>query len=357
LADAWLATMAYQLPAPADVAIGGVSLSICRDVLRWLIAAALDERDRGETATPRSEQSLIAAIATALDADPMIIGEAVAAFTLDQTNAAYHAAVPDVAPAPLVRIGPDHVVWSARGLTSEPFFFLARELRRRDAATYHNAAFRREEAFRHDLYALFQDKRFLTSPDRIALRREGGDVRTDIDAVVFDRKTGTLGIFELKSHDPFARSPAELARQRDNVLYANRQVSGALAWLQRHGADALLGRIDARAARTFRAQRVVPFVFGRYLAQFDDGPPPDGRAAWGSWPQVLRLRDGRPFGGGDANPLTWLFTRLKNDVPIVRVPADLPPQEIAIGDARLRVHPSYAAFQANSAQERDHDRG
>jgi hypothetical protein len=34
------------------------------------------------------------------------------------------------------------------------------------------------------------------------------DVRTDIDAVVFDRKSGTLGIFELKSQDPFARSSA-----------------------------------------------------------------------------------------------------------------------------------------------------
>jgi len=38
--------------------------------------------------------------------------------------------------------------------------------------------------------------------------------------LVFDRKTGTLGFFELKSQDPFARSTAELVRQRDNVLYA-----------------------------------------------------------------------------------------------------------------------------------------
>ncbi len=179
-----------------------------------------------------------------------------------------------------------------------------------------------------------------------------GDVRTDIDAVVFDRKTGTLGFFELKSQDPFARSTAELARQRDNVLYANRQISGVLAWLNRHGADALLDRVDTRTAKMFRVQKVYPFVLGRYLAHFSDGPEPDRRAAWGTWPQLLRLLDGQPFRATDANPLASLFTRLTNDVPLIRPPADDAPREIAIGAARLIVHPSYAAFQASAAARR-----
>ena len=155
----------------------------------------------------------------------------------------------------------------------------------------------------------------MTSAGRIELRRDDGDVRTDIDAVVFDRKTGTLGLFELKSQDPFARSTAELARQRDNVLYANRQISGVLDWLQRHGADELLGRVDARTAKTFRVQKVYPFVLGRYLAHFSDGPEPDRRAAWGTWPQLLRLLDGQPVRATDANPLASLFTRLTKDAP------------------------------------------
>jgi len=171
--------------------------------------------------------------------------------------------------------------------------------------------------------------------------------------VVFDRKTGTLGFFELKSQDPFARSTAESARQRDNVLYANRQVSGVLAWLNRHGADALLGRVEARTARTFRVHKVYPFVLGRYLVHFSDGPEPDRRAAWGTWPQVLRLLDGQPLRPTDANPIAGLFTRLTKDGPLVRPPADGTPREIAIGGARLTVHPSYAAFQASAAAGRD----
>jgi hypothetical protein len=344
--------MAYQPGYPPDTEIGGCTMQIYRDVLGQLIAWALQARDQGEVTAPQSEHSLVAALASALAIDPGVIGQAVAAFTLDRENAAYHAAVPGVAAAPLIRVDPSRLVWSVHGLTTEPLLFLSRELKRRAAQEYHNTAYLRETLFRRDLYALFQDKRFVTSAGRIELRRERGDVRTDIDAVVFDRKSGTLGFFELKSQDPFARSTAQQARQRDNVLYANRQVSGVLAWLNRYGADALLGRIDTRTARTFRVHKVYPFVLGRYLAHFSDGPEPDRRAAWGTWPQILRLLDGQPLRATDANPIASLFTRLTKDVALVRPPAASSPHEIAIGGARLTVYPSYAAFQANEATER-----
>ena len=351
LADRHLAMMAYQFGYPPDTTIGGCTIQTYRDVLGQLITRALHARDRGEPTSPQSEPALVGEIASALALDPEVIGRALAALTLDRDNAAYHAAVPGVAAAPLVRLEPEHLAWSLHGLTSEPGYFLTRELRRRDAEAYHNTAHRRESVFRQDLYALFADKRFVTSLGRIELRRDAGDVRTDIDAVVFDRKTGTLGVFELKSQDPYARSTAELTRQRDNVLYANRQVAGVLDWVNRHGADALLGRVDRRAAKTFRVQKVVPFVLGRFLAHFSDGQEPDRRAAWGTWPQVLRLTNGQPFKSADANPIVSLFTRLRSDGSLVHLPiADThPPREIVLGPTRLVVYPSYAAFQGRGA--------
>jgi hypothetical protein len=348
LADVHVKTMAYQLGYPPDATIGGCTIQNYLNVLERLIAWAVEARDRGEATVPRSERSIVTALASALAADPGAVGRALSTFTLGREGAAYHAAVPGVAAAPLVRVGSDRLVWSVRGLTTEPLLFLTRELRRRAAQEYHNAAHLREGVFRRDLYALFADKRFVTSSTRVELRREAGDVRTDVDAVVFDRKSGTLGLFELKTQDPFARSTAELARQRDNVLYANRQISGALAWLQRHGGDALLDRVDHRTAKTFRVQKVFPFVLGRYLAHFTDGPEPDRRAAWGTWPQVLRLLDGQPFRTGEANPIAALFARLTKDEPLIRPPADGPRREIPLGEARLVVYPSFAAFQAGA---------
>ena len=351
LADVHLKKMAYQLGYPPDSAIDGCTVQIYRDVLRWLIGWALLARDCGEAAALRSERSLVTELASALALDPAVISRAVAAFTLDGESAAYHVAVPGVAAAPIIRIDSSRLILSVHGLTTEPLLFLTREIKRRAAQEYHNTAYLREGVFRQDLYNLFQDKRFLTSIGRVELRRDGGDVRTDIDAVVFDRKTGTLGCFELKSQDPFARSTAELARQRDNVLYANRQISGVLTWLKQHGADALLSRVDTRTAKTFRVQKVYPFVLGRYLVHFSDGPEPDRRAAWGTWPQLLRLLDGQPSRATPANPLAFLFTHLRNDESHIRLPADHPSRQIAIGNARLIVHPSYAAFQASGAGE------
>jgi hypothetical protein len=62
--------------------------------------------------------------------------------------------------------------------------------------------------------------------------------------------------------------------------------------------------------------------------------------------------DGQPFRAADANPLASLFTRLKNDLPLVRLLAADPPREIAIGAARLVVYPSYAAYRASVAFRR-----
>ncbi|HET8523201.1 MAG TPA: hypothetical protein VFL82_08205, partial [Thermomicrobiales bacterium] len=328
-----LQMMAYQLNYPPEAILGGCSVQTHCDVLGWLLRCTVRDRDGGAVSS-WSEQSLTRTIADDLRLDAEIIARVVASLTVERASAAYHAAVPGVAAAPLVRLNADRLIVSPFGVTTQPFFFLTRDLRRRDAEAYHNSAFLREQVFRKDLYALFADKRFVTSPGRIKLRRTDGDVRTDIDAVVFDRKTGTLGLFELKSQDPFARSTAELTRQRDNVLYANRQISGILAWVQRYGADELLDRVDHRTAKTFRAHKIFPFVLGRYLVHFTDGPTPDRRAAWATWPQLLRLLDGHEVSAKESNPLASLFTRLSNDVPLSQPIAEnsLPAYEIPLGD-------------------------
>ncbi len=344
-ADVRLETMANQIVYPSDAQIDGCTVQTYRDVLRLLIARALRAEDLGDLVSLSSERELSDTIASTLAVDHVQASRAVAAFTVDEANAGWHSAVPGVPAAPLVRIAPDLLALSHYGLTTGPLLFLTRELRRRAGPAYHDTAWLREDVFRRDLYGLFPDRRFVTSDRRIELRRDRGDVRTDVDAVVFDRKTGTLGVFELKSQDPFARSVAERTRQRDNVLFANRQISGVLDWLSRHGADDLLGRIDSRAAKRFRAHKVYPFVLGRYLAHFADGPEPDRRAAWGTWAQVLQLRNGRPDPFSAADPISSLHARLQDATPLTGLADAAPSRSLDLGAIRLVVHPSRAAFR------------
>jgi hypothetical protein len=195
----------------------------------------------------------------------------------------------------------------------------------------------------------------VTSPGQIKLRGSDRAPRTDIDAAIFDRKTGALGLFELKSQDPFARSPAAFSRQRENLLQANRQVSSVLDWLNRNGPDEVLNRIDSRTAKRFRVRRVLPFVLGRHLVHVDGGPDPSRRAAWGSWPQVLRLLDDQPVRGAESNPLLSLHSRLQKGEMEMVGPTDLPVRELGLGSSRLTVYPSYADFRTRSGHD-DGDR-
>ncbi|MDQ2828084.1 MAG: GNAT family N-acetyltransferase [Chloroflexota bacterium] len=252
LGQARVARFAYQHSYPADAAIGGATFGQYTAILALLIGWLHRECDRRapddeHAPTPQDERTIIAALAEALDADPATIGRALQPFILDRDNAAYHSALP--------------------GHAAPPLIFLARELRRRHAREYHNSAHLREGVFRQDLYRLFGDRRFVLSARRVELKRRGA-ARTDIDALVFDRKTGTLGVFELKAQDPFARSVEERQRQRDNFFHANHQVSAILEWVQRHGPDDLLARFDARAAKRFHVRTVYVFVLGRYLPRF-----------------------------------------------------------------------------------------
>jgi hypothetical protein len=347
LGQADLAPLACQHSSPPDASIGGATFARYADILGLLIGWLHLERDRqpftGTLApAPQRESDLVAVLAAALNDNPATIAQILRHVILDRDNATYHSGALGQAAPPLIRLDDQHLAWSALGLLGEPYIFLAHELRRRHAQDYHNSAHLREEVFRRDLYHLFGDKRFVLSPGRVELKR-GNAARTDIDALIFDRKTGTLGIFELKAQDPFARSVEERQRQRDHFFHANRQVSAALEWVQRHSPDDLLSRFGERTAKQFRVQKVHPFVLGRYLAHFDDGPEPDRRAAWGNWPEVLRLTAGEPFGPNDRNPLATLHTRLRDAPP----PAVPPTTEIiATGDLRLHIYASFAAIRA-----------
>ena len=343
-----VARMACQQIYPPEARVGGGTFAFYGAVLARLIGRALRDLDAGAggaVSSPIGEGALVAALAADLGAEAGAVREALALFTLDAGNAAYHGASLGVAPPPLIRLDAETLARSAAGLLREPLIFLARELRRRHAQEYHNAAHLREATFRQELYALFADRRFVRAARRVELRRAGGDARTDLDALIFDRKTGTLGIFELKAQDPFARSSGERIRQRDYFLQANRQVAAASDWLRQHGGNELLARIDGPTAKKFRVQRVRLFVLGRYLAHLSGGAEPDRRAAWGTWPQVLRLVDARPFAAGEGNPIDTLFNRLVRDNTDAATGGD-EAYALALGAGRIEVFPSFSAYRA-----------
>ena len=361
-------SMAAYTTYPDSTRIGGCTFAAYRDVLGVLVVLALKHidicRDRcitsslaadcPEDAIHRSlrhnDALLIEALATTLALDHATVRLVLDAYTLDAENVSYHTSTTEVPTPPLIRLDEQHRVLSLEGLLSHPLFFLMRELKRKYSYEYHTASQVREEMFRQDVYTLFADKRFVKSAGHVELRGTKGTLTTDVDALIFDRKTGTLALFELKSQDPFAYSPQERIRQRDYFYSASRQVIASSEWVKRNGANALLSRLDSAQIKRLKAQNVYIFVLGRYLAHFFDGPPFDSRATWGTWSQVLRLAQGKPFGANDTNPIQALHNKLTKDTPLVLADKSLAIQEIGIENKHIRVYPSFEVYRSSCVE-------
>src|SRR5579863_200211 len=352
-------SMACHLLYPAQTLIGGCTIELYRNVLAVLIGWALKHLDlcrafvvqhpscplRALLAPPHAAIALIEALSETLGVESAAIRRVVDAYSLFHENVSYHCSVAGTPPPPLLRLDEQHLVWSLTGLLSEPFLFLIRELKWRHSYEYHTASHLHEEVFRQDLYQLFSDKRFVRSADSIELRGVQGDLTTDIDALIFDRKTGVLALFELKSQDIFAYSLQERRRQQDYFYNAGKQVVACVQWLNRNGANALLARLDSKRVKHLKVQKTYIFVFGRFLAHFFDGPEFDRRAAWGTWPQVLRLVNEVSFGAEDANPIQSLYNKLMKDTPLTPSSPTFDVQEIPIGESNVYVYPDFKTYK------------
>ncbi|GAC1649472.1 MAG: hypothetical protein NVS4B12_18550 [Ktedonobacteraceae bacterium] len=347
---------------PASATIGGCTFTVYREVLGVLLGLALKQLDvcqiklnhhpapllRHSLTQPLDDTSLIEALTTTLALHPAAVRLALDAYTLDASNISYHSSVSAVPIPPLIRLDEQHRVASFVGLLTDPLFFLTRELKRRYSYEYHTASQLREEIFRQDVYALFADRRFVKSTGRVELRGTKGTLTTDVDALIFDRKTGALALFELKSQDPFAYSHQERLRQRDYFYRASKQVTTLSEWVKRNGANTLLSRLDPAQVKRIKAQNVYIFVLGRYLAHFFDGPPFNSRAAWGTWSQVLRFVNGKAFDTDDANSIQSLFNNLSKNTPLALTDKATPNvQEIEIGNRHIHVYSSFEAYKSS----------
>ncbi|MFL5560792.1 MAG: hypothetical protein ACJ79K_04870 [Gemmatimonadaceae bacterium] len=216
---------------------------------------------------------------------------AIEPLVLDQTGAAvFHKSARPALP-PLVRIAPDGALMSTWGCLDEPFQFLLVRLRQLYPSDWDRAVDSRERIFRNDVYdALVSDSsgRFYTSPTGVKIR-ERGRVLTDIDAIVYDRLTGDLALFQLKWQDPFGASLGKRASAAKNFsVGASEWVRVVSDWLPLIPPERLCARLGVQG-QGHASVRPRLFVLGRFASHFSDHGLPSVRAAWGTWPQVLNL--------------------------------------------------------------------
>ena len=246
-----------------------------------------------------------------------------------------HTSEPAVNIAPLLNINSSTVVASIAGALSSPFDFMLAELYRGYRKDWDHAVDGREEHFRKELYDLFSSQRFAKTEKPLILRNEGR-VATDIDAAVFDKTTGTLGLFQLKWQDPFGTSMRKRNSKMMNFLDETNRWVSTVSSILRETPEVLNHLLGDKVVRIQDTQRIHLFVIGRHFAHFSGEASRDCKAAWGTWPQVLRLFKDSHIG---SDPLTWLHEMLQERSPSLKTPVTVEAYEMQIGEYRINYDP------------------
>lgn len=177
-------------------------------------------------------------------------------------------------------------------LTRNPLIAARTQHQWLDPRTEHRVAADREVWMRELLYAMFEGKRYIRFPGNLNLRR-GGVVLTDIDASIYDRLTGDVGLFQLKWQDYSTNDPRQLRSKAANLSAELVDWSDKVrAWIAENGISALNQSLQLRKKRRESVKRVFLFAISMSSARTQGygikTDVPD--LAMAVWPQFVRAR-------------------------------------------------------------------
>jgi hypothetical protein len=177
-------------------------------------------------------------------------------------------------------------------LTRNPFTAAKTQHQWLDPRTEHAAAADREQWMREHLYGMFGGRRYIRFPGNLKLRR-GGAVLTDIDAIIYDKQTGDVGLFQLKWQDYSTNDVRQLRSKAANLSAELGDWSGKVkSWLDENGVSALDKSLRLKQKRGEAARSALLFAISRSSIRTQGygvkTQAPD--LAMATWPQFIRAR-------------------------------------------------------------------
>ena len=228
-------------------------------------------------------------------------------------------------------------------LTRNPFTAIRTQHQWLDPRTEHAIAADRENWMREHLYAMFRGQRYVCFPGNLKLRC-GGTVLTDIDAAIYDRGTGDVGIFQLKWQDYSTNDIRQLRSKAANLSAELIDWSGKImSWVEANGVSSLDKSLRLRKKRHEAVRNIILFAISRSSVRTKGyGIKTDAPSlAMAVWPQFVRARIEL---GPSEMPLRDLHSRLLDEygqVPDVHAI----PTSIGVTGATLHLHDFWNSFQ------------
>lgn len=264
-------------------------------------------------------QDLIPQYADYLELEEKEVLQIFECLTVTPENIQYHLKEHKSFSPTFIKVSNTHVMRSVYGCLNKPILFLNNELKRRFPKDYHNNT-NREKIFREQLYDLLKNKpayknRLVTINREVNIN--SGDIRTDIDAAIYDRKTKNLGLFQLKWQELFAHDLKDRRNRLTNFSQkAEEWVEKMRRWTSTTNSKEILSSLtilDKVVDGKAEINQVYLFVINRYNSSFTGFTPSDV-AAWASWYHVLEVSHKIATNFND--PIKELYYKIKIDSPL-----------------------------------------
>lgn len=265
------------------------------------------------------------------------VAEIFSCITLSKDNFDYYLKYPATPPPMYFQVSENLLIRSIAGCISNPFSLLNRELKRKYKKDYDRAVNNREDRFRNELFVFFPQERIIKIPREINISFNG--VQTDIDAVVYDTHTGTLGLFQLKWQDPFAKSMTERYSRMTNLFpKANEWISKIKFWISNNPTNTIINSLQIDKSFNGKApiNEICVFVVSRNTMNFT-GIEKDETVAWTTWYQLIESQ-ARVRATFD-DPIREMYVKIKTLSPEHRLKTEKLPEtedfEVQMGGTKI----------------------
>ncbi len=194
------------------------------------------------------------------------------------------------APTPLaISLGGSMLITPTSSALTTPFVYLARQLKQRYKKDYFNAVNQREAFFQDEMKLFFnQFRHFHVIKEGMQIRSPG--LRTDIDFLVLDIESGSIGVFQLKWQDPFGDSVLEGRSKIKNLESSSHKWLKTIEdWIKINGLDELTKRLGGKCPSEFKPKEYKVFIVGRYFSSWSGHIKQAQNAAWINWFSMLKM--------------------------------------------------------------------
>jgi len=265
------------------------------------------------------------------------IEQIMSCLTLTKDNYEYYLDYPSAPPPMFFQVADNLLIISIAGCLKNPITLLNKELKRKYKKDYDKAVNNREDRFRNELFMFFQDKSIIKVPRGVNI--SFNNIHTDIDAIAFDPKTKTLGLFQLKWQDRYHHSMKERFSRISNLFdKANEWIGKIKYWVESNSDKSIISslQINNQLKTSSEINEVYIFVISRNQMNFT-GVELDDSVAWSSWHQLIESQAN--IGSNMANPIKEMFIKIKALEPKNRLKIDKLPNkanlEVELGDYKI----------------------